>query len=55
MEPSEVRTEEGLGPNDAIDEMEDAVVEGAKNAAEPADNSDTSPQEEPVAAGDDTA
>ena len=55
MEPSEVRTEEGLGPNDAIDEMEDAAVEGAKNAAEPADNSDTSPQEEPVAAGDDTA
>ena len=34
MMPSEVRTEEGLAPNDDIDTVEDASVQGAKAAAD---------------------
>jgi HK97 family phage portal protein len=34
MTGDEVRTEEGLGPNDAIDQMQEAQIEGAKAVAE---------------------
>jgi len=56
MTPDEVRIEEGLAPNDAIDEMVEASVEGAKSAAEsfgnraPADDAEPAPVEENVSA-----